>query len=165
LPLSAGDAPARARLRKAIWCFDEALAIVPANWQALLLRGKALQTLGEHEEALTTFLRAHQCDSTQVMVAVETGAAAGRVGRHDLAVRVMEAAAREHPDDPRLPFNLGLSYLLVQDFAASRGAFERAIELEPDRDANQRVLELLNEVESGKRPCPRSEAEIAQALS
>jgi hypothetical protein len=164
-PLSAVDAPARGRLRKAIKCFDEALAIIPANWKALLLRGKALQTLGEHEEALTTFLRAHECDPTQVMVAVEMGAAAGRVGRHDVAVRVMEAAARERPDDPRLPFNLGLSYLLLRDFAAARGAFERAIELEPERDANRRLLELLNEVESGKRPCPISEAEIATALS
>jgi hypothetical protein len=60
---------------------------------------------------------------------------------------------------------LGLSYLLLQDFAAARDAFERAIELEPERDANQRLLELLNEVESGKRPCPISEAEIATALS
>jgi tetratricopeptide (TPR) repeat protein len=162
--LSAADTPARGRLRKAIKCFDEALAIIPANWQALLLRGKAFQTLGEHEEALTTFLCAHECNPTQVMVAVETGAAAGRVGRHDVAVRVMEAAAQEHPDDPRLPFNLGLSYLLLQDFAAARATLERAIELEPARDANQRLLELLNEVELGKRPCPRSEAEIATAL-
>jgi Flp pilus assembly protein TadD len=94
-------------LRKAINCLDEATAIVPANWQALLLRGKALQTLGEHEEALMTFPRAQECDSTQVMVAVELGATAGRVGQHDRAVRVMEAVAREHPDDPRLPVNLG----------------------------------------------------------
>jgi tetratricopeptide (TPR) repeat protein len=104
-PLSAAEAPARGRLWKAIKCFDEALAIIPANWKSLLLRGKALQTLGEHEEALAMFLRAHECDPTQVMVAVEVGAAAGRVSRHDVAVRVMESAAREHPDDPRLPFN------------------------------------------------------------
>jgi tetratricopeptide (TPR) repeat protein len=164
-PLSSADAPARGRLRKAIKRFDEALAIIPTNWSALLLRGKALQMLGEHEEALTTLERAHECDPTQIMVAVELGAAAGRVGRHDVGVRVMEAAAREHPDDPRLPFNLGLSYLFLQDFAAARAAFQRAIELEPEREANQRLLELLNEVQSGMRPCPKSEAEIATALS
>jgi tetratricopeptide (TPR) repeat protein len=159
------DSPARGQLREAIRCFDEALAIIPANWQALLLQGKAYQCLGEYEQALTALLRAHECEPTQVMVAVETGAAAGRVGRHEVAVRVMEAAAREHPDDPRLPFNLGLSYLFLGDFAGARGALERAVELEPERDENKRLLDLLTEVEAGARPCPRNEAEIAKALA
>jgi tetratricopeptide (TPR) repeat protein len=159
------DSPARGQLREAIRCFEEALAIVPANWQALLLMGKAHQCLGEYEQALAALLRAHECEPTQLMVAVETGAAAGRVGRHDVAVRVMEAAAREHPDDPRLPFNLGISYLFLGDFAAARRALERAVALEPDQDVNKGLLDLLGEVEAGKRPCPKSEEEIAKALS
>jgi tetratricopeptide (TPR) repeat protein len=164
-PLLASSAAERDQMREAIRCFEQALAIIPTNWQAMLLIGKAQQSLGEHEQALAAFLRAHECEPDRLMVIIEAGAAAGRVGRHDLAVRLMESAARQHPEDPRLPFNLGLSYLFLGDFAGARKAFERAIELEPERDANKRLLGLLNEVESGKRPCPKSEADIGKALS
>jgi tetratricopeptide (TPR) repeat protein len=164
-PLLATTDAEREQVREAIRCFEQALAIVPTNWQAMLLLGKAHQCLAEHEQALAAFLQAQKCEPTQVMIAVEVGSAAGRLGQHDLAIRVMEAAHQHHPDDPRLPFNLGLSYLFLGDFAGARRAFERAIELEPDREANRRLLSLVNDVASGKRTCPRNEAEISRALS
>jgi Flp pilus assembly protein TadD len=159
------DPSAQRRLREAIRCFDEVLDIHPTNWQAMVFMGKAFESLGKREQALETFLRAHECAPTQVGVAVEAGAAAGRLGRHDVAVRVLEMAARHHPEDPRLPCNLGISFLLMGNLAGARSAFERAIVLEPERKTNQGLLDLVNEVESGKRRCPRSEAEIAKALS
>jgi tetratricopeptide (TPR) repeat protein len=164
-PLLATSAAERDQMREAIRCFEQALAMVPTNWQALLLTGKAHQSLGEHEQALAVFLRAHECAPTQLMVIVEAGAAAGRLGQHELAVRLMEGAVQQHPEDPRLPFNLGLSYLFLKNLKGARAAFERALELEPGREANQRLLDLLDAVESGKRPCPRDEAEVAKALS
>jgi tetratricopeptide (TPR) repeat protein len=164
-PYQPPDAAAREQLREAIRRFEQALDIVPGNWQAMLLMGKALQSLGEHEQALTAFLRAHQCAPTQLMVAVEAGSAAGRVGQHDVAIRVMASAARHHPEDPRLPFNLGLSYLFLGDYTGARSALERAIELEPQREENKRLRDLVIEVEAGRRPCPRNEAEVANALS
>jgi tetratricopeptide (TPR) repeat protein len=163
-PFQPPDEAARDRLRQAIHCFEQALDIVPSNWQAMLLMGKTFQGLGEHEQALAAFLRAHECEPEHIMVAVETGAAAGRLGQHDLAVRVMEPVARQHPEDPRLPINLGLSYLFLGDFPAARAAFEQAIHLEPDRATNRRLLELLDDVESGKCPCPANEAEVVKAI-
>jgi Flp pilus assembly protein TadD len=131
----------------------------------MVLMGKAFQSLGETEQALTAFLNAHECAPEELIVALEAGLSAGRLGRHDEAVRVMESAARHHPDDSRLPFNLGLSYLFLGDFARAREAIDPAIELEPQRDVNRRLLALLIEVESGTRPCPKNEAEVARALS
>jgi hypothetical protein len=46
-----------------------------------------------------------------------------------------------------------------------RAAIDRAFELEPGRDENQRLLALLTDVESGAQPCPQNEAEVAKALS
>jgi hypothetical protein len=77
----------------------------------------------------------------------------------------MESAARHHPDDARLPFNLGLTYLFLADFARARAAIDRAIELEPERDENNRLRALVIDVVSGARPCPKNEAEIASVLS
>lgn len=163
-PTREPDAAARQRLRKAVQCFTQALAIHPTNWQALLFMGKALTSLGETEQALAAMLRAHECGPGEVAVAVEAGAAASRAGRHDLAAHVLQSAAEHHPSDPRLPCNLGISCLLTGDLAGARQAFARAVELEPQRPANHRLLRLVEEVAAGKRPRPTCEAEIAQAL-
>jgi tetratricopeptide (TPR) repeat protein len=159
------DASAKKRLRKAIKAFEQALAIIPTNWRAMLLMGKAFQSLGDWEQSLTAFVRAHDCAPAELSAALEAGSSAGRLGRHDLAIRVMEAVARHHPDDPRLAFNLALSYLFQRDFAMARAAIDRAIELEPARDENRRLLTLVVDVESGKQPCPENEADVARALS
>lgn len=153
-------ATAKKRLRKAAIAFEQALAIIPTNWRAMVLMGKAHEALGDLEQALTAFLRAHDCVPEELVVALEAGSAAGRLGRHDVAVRVMESAVRHHPDDPRLPFNLGLSYLFMREFAKARAAIERTIELEPQREDNRRLLALVIDVESGARPCPENEADI-----
>jgi tetratricopeptide (TPR) repeat protein len=159
------EASHKKRLRKAIKAFEQALGIIPTNWHAMVLIGKAFQSLGEHDHALDAFLRAHDCAPGELIVALEAGSSAGRVGRHDVAIRIMETAAGYHPADPRLPFNLSLSYLFVRDFAKARAAIARANELEPGRDENKRLLALLIDAESGVRPCPSNETEVARALS
>jgi hypothetical protein len=97
--------------------------------------------------------------------ALEAGTTAGRLGRHDVAIRVMESASERHPDDSRLPFNLCLSYLFSRDLRNARTAIDRAIALEPQRDENKRLQALLTEIESGSRPYPENEAELAQMCS
>jgi hypothetical protein len=43
-------------------------------------------------------------------------------------------------------------------------AFGRAVELEPERDMNKRLLHLAKDIEAGRRPCPRTERDIAKAI-
>jgi tetratricopeptide (TPR) repeat protein len=155
----------RKRLRKAVKAFEQALAIIPTNWRAMVLMGKALQSLGDNERALEVLLRANDCVPDEFIPALEAGTTAGRLGRHDVAIRVMESAFERHPDDSRLPFNLCLSYLFSRDVRKARRAIDRAIALEPQRDENKRLQALLMEIESGTRPCPENEAELAQMCS
>ena len=154
----------RRRLRQAVQLFEQVIELNPANWQSMLFIGKAFQSLGELESCLTWFLRAHDCVPAHPSVAKEVGFAAGRLGQHDVAVRVMQAAAKEHPRDAGLQLNLGLSCLLSGKSAEAREAFARAVELEPERDVNKRLLDLAIDVGAGKRPCPKSEGEIAKAI-
>lgn len=155
---------ARRRLRQAVQLFRQVVELNPANWQSMFFIGKAFQGLGELEQALTWFLRAHDCVPAHPSVAKEVGYAAGRLGQHDIAVRVMQTAAMEHPQDPALHLNLGLSCLMSGKTADACKAFGRAVELEPGREMNKRLFDLAKDVETGKRPCPRTEAEIANAI-
>ena len=80
----------------------------------MLLIGKAFQSLGELEPALSWFLRAHDCVPAHPSVAKEVGYAAGRLGQHEVAVRVMQTAAREHPEDLSAAFESWIVVPYVQ---------------------------------------------------
>src|SRR5437870_3658552 len=66
------------RLRQAVQLFQQVIELNPANWQSMLFVGKAFQSLGELEPALTWFLRAYDCVPAHPSVAKEVGFAAGR---------------------------------------------------------------------------------------
>ena len=74
---------------------------------------KAFQSLEEFEQSLAWFMHAYDCVPENPSVAKEVGYAASRLGKHDVAVRVMESVAKQNPDDAALQCNLGLSYLLA----------------------------------------------------
>src|SRR5262245_14424406 len=75
---------AKRRLREAVRLFQQVIELNPANWQSMLFAGKAFQSLGELDHALSWYLRAHDCVPTHPSVAKEIGYAAGRLGRHDV---------------------------------------------------------------------------------
>ena len=154
----------RRRLRQAIELFHQVIELNPANWQSMFLVGKAFQSLGEMEPALTWFLRAHNCVPDHPSIAKEAGYAAGRLSQHDVAIRVMETVVQHHPEDAALHYNLGLSYLMIGKPAEARKAFERTVELEPQRDTNKRLLALATDVEAGKKSYPRTEGDIKRAI-
>jgi tetratricopeptide (TPR) repeat protein len=154
----------KGRLREAIELYQQVLQINPVNWPSMVGIGKAFQSLGDLEQALLWFSRANDCVPDNPSVAKEVGYAAGRLGKHDIAVRAMEAVAKHHPDNAGLQWNLGLSCLFAGKVADACEAFERTVELEPQRDINKKLLIFAKEVESGKRPCPKTEAEISRII-
>lgn len=154
----------RRRLRESIKLFQQVLEIQPDNWQSMVFIGKAYQSLGEQSEALTWFLRAYDHVPEEIAVALEIGATAGRVGRHDVAIRVTESAIRNNPGRAGLHSNLGISHLISGNTAEARRAFETAIELEPEEDVNRRLLALTVKVERKRCPVPKNESDIARYI-
>jgi tetratricopeptide (TPR) repeat protein len=152
------------QLRKAMGLHQQVLELNPVNWPSMFAIGKAFQSLGELENALSWFTKAHECVPDNPSIAKEVGYAAGRLGKHDIAVRVMEAVVKQHPNNAGLQINFGLSCLMAGKLADACIAFERTVELEPQRAVNKKLLAFTRDVESGKRPCPKNEAEILRAI-
>jgi Flp pilus assembly protein TadD len=97
-------------------------------------------------------------------VAKEVGSVAGRLGKHEIGIRVMEPVVRKNPNDSALQCNFAISCLMAGRATDACKAFERTVELEPQRDENRKLLALAKEVESGKRSCPKTEREILGAI-
>ena len=152
------------RLRKAIGLYLQALEVNPKSWQTMFFVAKAHQSLGEMEPMLTWLMRANEHAPGNPSVAKEIGFAAGRLGEHGVAIQVMESAAKQNPNDSALHTNLGLSCLMAGKAAEACWAFERTVQLEPARDINKRLLALAREVQSGKRPAPKTESEISAGI-
>ena len=152
------------RLRQAIELYQQVLGLNPVNWSSMVMIGKAFQSLGELEQALSWFSQASECVPDNPAVAKEVGYAAGRLGKHDVAVRAMEAVVKQHPNNAGLQTNFGLSCLMAGKVTDACKAFGRTVELEPQRDQNKKLLAFAREVEFGKRPCPKTEAEILRAI-
>jgi len=152
------------RLRKAIELYQHVIEINPASWQSMFFIGKAFQSLEELQQSLDWFMRAHKCVPKNPSVAKEVGYAASRIGKHDVAIQAMEVAAKQNPNNAALHCNLGLSCLMAGKATDACSAFERTVELEPERDVNKQLLAFAREVESGNRPFPKSEEEISRAI-
>ncbi len=152
------------RLRKAIELHKQVLEINPKNWPSMFAIAKAFQSLEEFQQSLDWFISANECVPENPSVAKEVGYAASRLGKHDVALQAMMQAAKQNPNDAALHCNLGLSCLLAGKVAEACSAFERTIQLEPDSAVNKQLLVFAREVESGKRPIPKTEAEISKAI-
>jgi tetratricopeptide (TPR) repeat protein len=152
------------RLQQAIKLHQKVLEINPANWPSMFMIGKVYQSIDDLDQALKWFLQAQEFVPDNPSVAKEVGYAAGRLGRHDIAICATEILVRQHPNNAGLQTNYGLSCLFAGKVADALKAFERTVELEPERDANKKLLAFAKEVESGKRPCPKTEADISRAI-
>ncbi len=154
----------RHRLRKAAGLFREALDLNPSGWQSMLFIGKVHQRLGENENALEWMVHANQIVPDNVSVAKELGLTAGRLGKHDLAIQIMEVVANSDKSDASLYTNLGVTYLLSGRAPDARIAFKRALDLEPDNGTTPKLLQLASDVAAGRTVCPTTETEIASAI-
>jgi len=77
------------RLRKAVELYRQVLEINSKNWPSMFAIAKAFQSLGEFQQSLDWFIRAHECVPENPSVAKEVGNAASRLGKHDVALQTM----------------------------------------------------------------------------
>lgn len=154
----------RRKLRKAKTHFHNASKLEPANGAPLLFIAKIEDRLGNHESSLEWLKKANQLEPDNLILAIETGAALGRLQMHKEAATALEVAAQHHPHEPRIQSNLGLSYLMAGELENAVDTFKRLNQLEPDFPANQKLLDLATTVLAGNKPIPKTEAEVVRLI-
>jgi Flp pilus assembly protein TadD len=147
------------RLEKAVGLLDRVLELNPPNWSAHWFRGKALQALERHEEALKSFVHALEWHRDPEM-AREAGIAAMETGDFALGIGFCKMALEMAPRDHGLLANLGLGLLFDGRPVEARPAFLKSIEINPNDSLTIRLLHVTDEVLAGSRPCPHSPRDI-----
>jgi len=153
--------PARRRLRRGIAQFQSALAIAPFKWECRFWIGKALQRLGHHGEALTWFGDALRQEPENASVAKEAANAALELNEHEIAVAFLRSATTINPKDPTLHYNLALALLLAGHPQDSLQAVSAAARLEAHAQTGW-LMGWIEDVLAGRRPCPRTLAELGR---
>ena len=153
---------ARSRFRKAARHFESALAIHPTGWSSMWALGKICQRLGEFDQALTWFSRAHSIEPGQPDVAREAGLAALETNEPERAKVFLEAAIRARPEDPGLVANLALAQLLSGSVDDAQHSASEAVARAPQDQISRRVLGVVQKVRAGRFPMPKSMVEVTR---
>lgn len=120
---------------------EEGLALIERAWpvasqdealfiEAELLRGVALNQLGECEDALNSFVQVLDVDPENAEAQLEKGIALFELGRFDEAKKDFEAIARDFPQEPWSYHYLGL--IAERSNVPAAALFEKARHLAPD---------------------------------
>jgi tetratricopeptide (TPR) repeat protein len=149
------DARQRQRLEDAIRLFAEVVRINAGNWAAMWLLGKVYQRLGEYEQGLQWFARAHRVNPDQPDVAREAAIAAMDLGRPEEAIPFCERAIEVSPEDPGLRANLALALLFSGKPGEARAVAQDALARDPADEITAHLAGIIEQVLGGTRPCPR----------
>ena len=144
--------------------FNQASSIAPTNGAPMFFIAKIKERLGDYNGSLQWLKKANSVEPENLILAIETGAALGRLGKHREAAAMLEVAVGHHPHEPRILCNLGLSYLMAGETENAVKSFELLVQLEPDFPTNQKLFSLATEIHLGKKPTPKCEAEIAKMI-
>jgi len=85
------------------------------------------------EAAMAATRRALRFDKANGEIWLEAAIMADRAGQTNQALEWIGEARRQAPDNPRIPYSLGLLYGSQQDYGAAIDAFEQSLALDPDQ--------------------------------
>jgi tetratricopeptide (TPR) repeat protein len=80
--------------KKALECFDEALALQPKHAETLVKKGGALEKLGRLDEAAACYDRALEANDEMIIAYLHKGSLFNRMARYDEALQCYEQALR-----------------------------------------------------------------------
>ncbi len=152
------------RLKRALIYFEKASSLAPTNGAPMLFIAKIKQRFGEFGSSLEWLKKANSVEPNNLILAIETSAALGRLEKHKEAATVLENASKSHPEDPRIWSNLGLSYLMAEETNSAVKTFEYLVQIEPDFPLNRKLFDLASKVALGEKPTPRNEAELLKMI-
>jgi Flp pilus assembly protein TadD len=147
-------------LRAGIACIDRVLALSPTSWSALWVRGKALQSLGEHAGARKSFASAYEIQPSNPDVGREYVLELFETRMFSKAVNVSEKLAGDHPTDAGLRANLALAQLLNREVPRALKTIDEALALDPNDQVTKALKRRIEEIDSGRRKQPQSLEEL-----
>jgi tetratricopeptide (TPR) repeat protein len=118
------------------------------------LLGKVYQRLGQYDQALEWFSRAHRVNPGQPDVAREAAIAAMDLGRPEEAIPFCERALESSPNDAGLRANLAVALLFSEKPAEALPVAQQALRQDPEDTITADVIRIIEEVLGGTRPCP-----------
>jgi tetratricopeptide (TPR) repeat protein len=166
----AGRKPSASRrrdadLREGIGYLDAALQLVPGNWAAWWVRGKAQQALGDHEAAYESLRRAYAINSGHVDVGREFVAECLETGRGAEGAEIAEVLSRREPKNAGLLANLAVAYLIGGRLDDASRAADAALQLDRTDAITASVRRRIEDVRAGRWPQPTRLAELSNRAS
>jgi tetratricopeptide (TPR) repeat protein len=159
LPLVDGLTPSRpvdlADIERGRRLLARALDLYPNNWSAYWILGMACRAAGYKDEAYEALSRAWAINPNQVDVGRELVLQCCINGRGMEAVQVSGKVLALKQEDAGLLSNHALALLLAGEVGRARFFAARATAAAPDNRAAQGVAQAIEDVISGRMPCPK----------
>jgi tetratricopeptide (TPR) repeat protein len=152
--------PNKDKIKEGIKYLEAVTKINPENWAAFWLKGKAYQSLEHPQSAYNAFKKAFDIEKENADVARELMIEALNLGKGEEGVKMGKHALSLNPNNTGLMGNLGLAYLINGETDNAEGITRKAISLNPQDGINKQILNIINEVKSGKRAQPRKYSDL-----
>lgn len=130
------------------------------NWAALWIKGKAHQSLAEHQEAYESFLGAYRIHNTHPDVLRELSLEAHQIQKHADALYYAKAAAEFDLNDPGLIANVAFALIFNGRYDEALENAEKACKLDPKDEVSKKLLAVIKHVQANHLPTPRTIEEL-----
>lgn len=129
----------------AIVRLEQALAIAPDDFEALVNLGIALDRNGRSDAALDCYRRAVAINPESPVAFNNLGTALWRLGRGEEALKAFRSALALNPRDASAANNMGIIKMAGGDLAEASAYFRQALEMDPDSLAAKRNIEAVGD--------------------
>ncbi|PCJ91737.1 MAG: hypothetical protein COA46_07280 [Porticoccaceae bacterium] len=152
------------KLKKAKPLLQQAALESPENGAPYLMLAKVEERLGEHEDYLSSLQKSWLLEPGNLVLVIELSSAYGQLGKQHEAISVLIEGRKYYPSEPRILFNLGVSFLLINQSQSAKDIFVEMIEIEPDYEMNHKMLAYSQRILSGDVPAPNNQSDIAKGI-
>ncbi|WP_145419562.1 tetratricopeptide repeat protein [Planctomycetes bacterium K23_9] len=154
------DEDLQTEVREAIETLQGVLSRNPEAYNVALGLGMAWFSIGATDRARTSLARAGELAPENTMVLKEWAGVCLADKDHTAAVEIGRRAVAAEPDSAELLGNLAVAQLLAVSIDDAKGTIQHALTLDPNDQVNQRIEQIVQDVDSGKRPQPATLAEM-----
>ncbi len=116
----------------AIKCYDKAIEINPRHVDALRLKGATFTSMGSFEKALECYHKAVEFEPANLDLHLNLAGGYQKLKRFDEAFNVFQDLKRQHPNDPKIDYLIGVMWGNCADYEKALISFEVALRMKPD---------------------------------